>query len=327
MCGEVQVILTRGEMVFKLHAVVVKELDCEILAGMPFLNDHEMVLDIPKNKIHVGKHHIIQCESKKEEPKLQELLRCEKDHVIHPGESQVFKISNFASGTEVSIEPHHPHEFSRNSWPQPMYTRVVNGTVSIPNELDHLITLREHQHVAVVRKVKPISSRPLMVNSRVSKASTKPNCRPVVTTGPYSSGVSVDPDAQLTIEQREAFVNIHFEGSVAKIADDLYAGASSINELLTAWERVLEKFQDNNLKLSARKTIICPVSCTILGWQWSQGSVSASPHKVNPLSTATPPATVKGLRSWIGAVKHLKPCIPNYSSLLAPLETAVGGRE
>ena len=52
-----------------------------------------------------------------------------------------------------------------------------------------------------------------------------------------------------------------------------------------------------------------------------------SQHKLNPLISAPPPATVKGLRSWIGAYKHLKACIPGYSSLLSELEDAVAGKE
>lgn len=516
VCGEVQVTLTRDNLLFKLHAVVVTKLDCDILAGMPFLKDHGIVLDIPKNVIHVGEHHTIPCEGKKKSHTThqEELLRCENDRMIHPGETCVFKVSSFPSGSEVSIEPHSSNDFSRNTWPPPMFAQVVDGVVSIPNDLDSMVVLKKHQHIAVVRSVKVINDGDQPSQTSILKASTTtPNhsLTPVVT-GPYSSNITIDPDAQLTGEQRESFVNIHLkydsvfdpavgqyndnsgrlrasvnigrvepptvkarlpdyddetmnrlqikcdeleeakvlakpedlgitvehvnpsflvtkpdgtdryvtsfmglaayakpppsrvttcesvlrflakwkyviktdmtkqfyqmllkrssmkycgvvtpykgirvytravmglpgssehldeltsrvfgdiihEGSAAKIADDLYVGADTVDGLLSAWERVLQKFQDNNLRLSARKTVVCPVSCTILGWQWSQGSVYPSPHKLNPLSTATPPTTVKGLRSWIGAVKHLKPCIPSYSSLLAPLETAVGGKE
>ena len=65
---------------------------------------------------------------------------------------------------------------------------------------------------------------------------------------------------------------------------------------------------------------------TILGWIWSAGHISASPHKVTPLATAVPPKTVKMLRCWIGAFKHLKPCIVGYSTLLSPLEAATAAK-
>ena len=61
------------------------------------------------------------------------------------------------------------------------------------------------------------------------------------------------------------------EGVVMKIADDLYIGGDSIGSLLHNWERVLHKFECNHLRLSATKSVICPVTTTILGWIWSAG--------------------------------------------------------
>ena len=117
------------------------------------------------------------------------------------------------------------------------------------------------------------------------------------------------------------------EGVVMKLADDLYIGGDDIPSLLRNWERVLSVFQFNNLRLSPSKSVICPISTTVLGWLWSSGNISISPHKINPLTSCAKPTTVKALRSWIGAYKHMKSCIPKYSSLLSELETAVAGKE
>ena len=92
-------------------------------------------------------------------------------------------------------------------------------------------------------------------------------------------------------------------GGVAKIADDLYCGGESLEELLSVWEAVLQRLQDANLRLSARKTVIAPARTSILGWIWGNGSLSADPHKLATLSTCSRPPTVKGLRSFIGAYK------------------------
>ena len=54
---------------------------------------------------------------------------------------------------------------------------------------------------------------------------------------------------------------------------------------------------------------------------------SQSPHTVTPLASSDPPKTVKGLRSWMGAFKHLRVCIPHYSPLLSELEAATAGKE
>ena len=116
-------------------------------------------------------------------------------------------------------------------------------------------------------------------------------------------------------------------GIVVRIADDLYTGGNTISQLLHNWERILQRFEANNLRLSAPKTVICPTSTTILGWIWSKGHIKVSPHKVSPLTTADPPKTVRGLRSWIGAFRHLKPCLPRHATLLTELEATTAGRD
>ena len=85
------------------------------------------------------------------------------------------------------------------------------------------------------------------------------------------------------------------EGIVAKIADDLYTCGNSVPELIHNWERILLRLDVNNLRLSAPKTFICPITTNILGWIWSAGSIRVSPHKITPLATAAKPLTVKSL--------------------------------
>lgn len=116
-------------------------------------------------------------------------------------------------------------------------------------------------------------------------------------------------------------------GFVAKIADDLYCGGNTHDELLENWSRVLEAITKNNLRLSASKTVICPKSTNILGWIWSAGTLRASPHRIAALSATPPPSTVKGLRSFIGAYKVLSRVLKGHAKLLHPLEVVVAGRQ
>ena len=116
------------------------------------------------------------------------------------------------------------------------------------------------------------------------------------------------------------------EGTVARIADDLYCGGNTPAELLYNWEQVLSALQRCDLTLSATKTVIAPKSTTILGWKWSQGTLSASPHRLSALSTCARPDSVYGLRSFIGAFKVLARVIPRCATLLAPLDDIVAGR-
>ena len=113
------------------------------------------------------------------------------------------------------------------------------------------------------------------------------------------------------------------DGIVAKLADDLYCGGNTLYELLSNWKKVLDALQKSNLKLSPTKTVICPRSTTILGWIWTQGLLSASPHRVAILAKCPPPDTVRGLRSFISAYKVLSRVLPNCSAHTSPLESAI----
>jgi len=115
-------------------------------------------------------------------------------------------------------------------------------------------------------------------------------------------------------------------GAVAKIADDLYCGGNTFEELLINWRDVLTALRKCDLRLSPSKTIICPRSTTILGWHWNQGQISASQHTLCTLATCPAPQTVTALRSYIGSYKALSRVIPGTSVLLGPLDNIIAGQ-
>ena len=115
------------------------------------------------------------------------------------------------------------------------------------------------------------------------------------------------------------------DGWVIIIADDINVGANTVEDLIDNWVKVLQRLQENNLSLSASKTFICPKKVLILGWVWEAGSLSASPHKIAPLTSVAPSPTCSSMRSFIGAFKALAKCIPRYASLVSPLEDSIKG--
>ena len=112
---------------------------------------------------------------------------------------------------------------------------------------------------------------------------------------------------------------------VATLSDDLYCGGNTLGELLSNWKKILDALQKSNLKLSPSKTVICPRSTTLLGWIWTPGVLSASPHRVAVLAKFPPPDIVRGLRSFIGAYKVLSRVLPNCSAHTSPIESAIAG--
>ena len=79
------------------------------------------------------------------------------------------------------------------------------------------------------------------------------------------------------------------EGVIVKLDGDLYCGGNSLQELLDNWSRVLDDHSRCDLRLSAKKTRVCPKSTTILGWVWSEGITSqSSPNRYSGIvHTAT----------------------------------------
>ena len=100
------------------------------------------------------------------------------------------------------------------------------------------------------------------------------------------------------------------EGGVAKIADDLYIGGNSREELLNNRVKVLEALNNCDLMLSRSKTIVNPKTATILGWLWTQATLPASPHRLATFPTCNRPEKVKAMKSFIGAFKILSRVVP-----------------
>lgn len=145
----------------------------------------------------------------------------------------------------------------------------------------------------------------------------------------YTRSAMGMPGSETALEELmcRVFGDLLKEGIVAKIADDLYCGGNTHNELLHNWRRVLHALYNCELRLSATKTIICPKTTTILGWVWSLGTLRASPHRVATLASCSFPEKVTGLRSFIGAYKVLARVLPNCASIISPLDDIVAGRQ
>lgn len=145
----------------------------------------------------------------------------------------------------------------------------------------------------------------------------------------YTAGVMGLPGTESTLEEMTCYVlgDLVERGIVAKIADDLFIGGNTETELLDNFRLVLNRLQENNLKLSAKKTAIAPMSTEILGWTWSGGKLQAGAHRIAALAACDRPETVSGMRSYLGSYKFLCRVLKDYAVLLDPLEAAIAGKD
>ncbi len=145
----------------------------------------------------------------------------------------------------------------------------------------------------------------------------------------YARGAMGCPGSETALEElmNRVIGHLVMEGCAAKVADDCYCGGETIEEALSAYERLLAAFAANDLVLNPVKTTVFPQRCVILGWVWEMGTLSASPHRVAALSAVEPPTTVKALRSFIGAYKYISRVIRWHSDFSNPLDQIVAGKD
>ncbi|KAJ8026630.1 hypothetical protein HOLleu_31522 [Holothuria leucospilota] len=143
----------------------------------------------------------------------------------------------------------------------------------------------------------------------------------------YTRSAMGMPGSETALEELMCRVlgDLLVEGQVTKIADDLYYGGNSIDEVVETWRKVLSALANSNLRLSPYKSVICPTTTIILGLIWFNGTLSASLHRIAALASSSPPKTVREMRSFLGAYKVLSRAFPMCSPTLAPLENAVSG--
>ena len=105
------------------------------------------------------------------------------------------------------------------------------------------------------------------------------------------------------------------------MADDLFVADNSKEEILRNYERALQRiaYQQRNCDFSAYNYN--------LGIALASGTLSPSKHKLSAVAIVQPPKTCSSMRSYIGSFKAISRCIPQYISLLLPLEDAIKGLE
>ena len=145
----------------------------------------------------------------------------------------------------------------------------------------------------------------------------------------YTTSCMGLPGSETALEELTCLVlgDLVRMGIVAKIADDLFIGGATESELLDNFRVVVHRLRENNLTLSARKTVIAPVSTEILGWTWCRGKLQASAHRIAALAACERPETVSAMRSYLGSYKFLCRVLKDHAAVLEPLESAIAGKE
>ena len=116
------------------------------------------------------------------------------------------------------------------------------------------------------------------------------------------------------------------DNRLAQMADGLHVLGMTVDELIQNYQEVLRRADVCNLTFKPSKVVICPKTINLFGWVLSGHEWLPSKHILSALTAASPPKTVKQLRSFLGSFKQLNASLPKYAETIHELEKAVAGR-
>ena len=172
---------------------MVKDLDVDVLVGIPFMEYNDISVQPAVQKIYFSTGSSCSYGKTTSNPthkvRRAHILRApNKLTTMFPGEFVEAPVPDEIANISVAIEPcldtHHPN------WPLPEFTKSIEGIVRVPNLTAELMTLKHCEHIRQVYSPKS----PKDPDFKMHKTATHPN------TTLHSSTVSVDPDEILPVQ-------------------------------------------------------------------------------------------------------------------------------
>ena len=229
--GETHFTLSRGEYTFPVHALVIRGMPEDVLAGNPFIEENDIGFRQSKKQIILqGKEVLYYDCSKSPSATLRRtratLLRSPVSKTILPGEYLEVDVPD--CDADYTLEPRYDCKVASEfpSWPAPTELSSVGTSLRIPNTSSSPILVRKGDHFCQIRRVVDFevpaqqpSEPPNILNMVIPKSGRKSSL--------YSSEVSVNPDNMLPADIAQKFVEAHTEfDEVFNPAVSRYNGAS-----------------------------------------------------------------------------------------------------
>ena len=210
--GETRINLTFHNKTFSLEALVVKNLDRDVIAGIPFLSEHDITLRPSKRQVNFsdGSSYVYNNLRTFKHPAN---VKRTSSYILHapattvwPNEYLEMTVPPEWDEQDIILEPHSGDGSNRHlSWPPPMITRPKAGKIRIPNSTDQPKVLRKDQQFAqLIPAADPSPTVPSSLPDQSSE-SVKPT--------PPIHTISLDESNQLPSDIRSAFKDLHQEFS------------------------------------------------------------------------------------------------------------------
>ena len=196
VAGETHTCVTRGDITMQLDALVIDDLDVDVLAGMLFMKNNDISLHPGRNEI-VVKDNVIKYGHPRPRVTLPNIRRTQVDLIQAPGKASGYPgeyielvIPPEFADSELIMEPREDTN-QDYKWLTPSVVRVVDNKIRLINESVELLTVKKHSHVC---QVTPVTEdiAPQEETSSFPKLHHTSNV----------DSISVDPDKQLPLHAR-----------------------------------------------------------------------------------------------------------------------------
>ena len=208
--GETDITLYRDNKPYRLPAIVCRDTDTEILAGIPFMKTNDVAIRPYSDEIILGGTSFVKYNPNGSCSRTVKKLTLTTNinKVLLPGQSITLSTPNLSG--EVAIEPrwdssHNKHSKESSFWPSAQVAEISNGEITLQNHLAQPITIRKHEPVCNL-KVANNSVREYSKTINSVKPMMKPtpeSCKNK--TSSYSGAVKLNPDGIMSKENEERF--------------------------------------------------------------------------------------------------------------------------
>ena len=322
-----------------IHKAHAKVFDGDISEGYNgFAGDHQVDFNFVSNIPPPVQHGCVPSyTSRQDQVLMQAKIDLLEDQGVVAKANEIGIIPKFASPT-LLVQKNSVRDIGKDKYNNlPVMEKLkYNRLVLCQNKLNDYVEKIPYMYTTVEDTIKAVGEQEFVITSDLTDSFWQRHIREeklpyFAFHSPYRGTYIFKRSSQGFLNQSEGLESLVrsvlqdglIEGWVVVHADNIYVLGKTMEETIDRWKLVLDKFHQNNLKLSPKKTACFPTSLDLLGWSKQGKFLVPDEHRQNNLIKADLPRTAHDLRSYIGGYRRFFKAQEGMSQNLQELEELV----